>query len=253
MRLLATLLLCVFWAAEAQAGLTQAELAGVAVSLPPQARLDLGLAAPDTGGAMRTIGSILGGRPAFFTFVDYTCKTLCGTSLALFAGLLDSSTLTPSDYRIVVMGLDPKDPPQAAMAMASRDIPDRLRADAVFLLPDRDTIARATAMLGFRSAYDAASDQFVHPAAVYVITSDGEVRSVLSPFALTASDMESALAQPQGTSLYDRVRLLCSGLGPLHGVYTARIATILRIAGGLTILLLASTVLLLIRQGRQAR
>lgn len=253
MRRLAALLVCLLWAAEAQAGLTQAELAGVTVSLPPQARLDLGLAAPDASGAMRTIGDILGGRPAFFTFVDYTCKTLCGTSLALFAGVLDSSKLAASDYRIVVMGLDPKDPPQAAIAMARRDIPDRLRATAVFLLPDQDTLARATAMLGFHSAYDAANDQFAHPSAVYVIGPGGGVRSVLSPFALTTSDMERALTGAQETSLYERVRLLCYGLDPLHGVYTASIATILRIAGTLTILLLAGTVLLLIRNGRRSR
>jgi hypothetical protein len=49
------------------------------------------------------------------------------------------------------------------------------------------------------------------------------------------------------------VRLLCYGLDPLHGVYTARIAAILRIAGALTIVLLGSMVLLLIRHGRRRR
>jgi protein SCO1/2 len=253
MRRLAALLMYFFWAAGAQAGLTQAELAGVAAAPPPGARLDLALAAPDTSGSRRTIGGILDGRPAFFTFADYTCTTLCGTSLALLAGALERTGLAPSDYRIVVMGLDPKDPPQAALAMAARDIPDQLHAAAVFLLPDQDTLARATAMLGFRYAYDPASDQFAHPTAVYVIGPDGSVRSVLSPFALTAGDMESALAGPRGTSLYERVRVLCYGLDPLHGVYTARIAAILRIAGALTIVLLASAVLLLIRSGKRLR
>jgi protein SCO1 len=252
MRRLAALLVCAFWAAEAQAALTQAELAGVAASPPPQARLDLGLAAPDTSGAMRTIGGILGGRPAFFAFVDYTCTTLCGTSLALLAEELKPSKLAPSDYRIVVMGLDPKDPPQAAIAMATRDIPDRLRAAAVFLLPDQETLARATVMLGFRYDYDTASDQFAHPSVVYVIGPDGGVRNVLSPFALTTGDLESALAGPQGISLYQRVRLLCYGLDPLHGVYTASVTATLRIAGTLTVVLLAGAVLLLIRSGRRA-
>ncbi|HWB51493.1 MAG TPA: SCO family protein [Stellaceae bacterium] len=253
MKRLAALLICLFWAAGAQAGLTPAELADVAVSPPPGARLDLGLTAPDTAGATRTVGGILGGRPAFFTFVDYTCTTLCGTSLALLAAALEHSELAPSDYRIVVMGLDPKDPAQAAMTMAAREIPDRLRAAAVFLLPDRDTLARATAMLGFHYAYDAASDQFAHPSAVYAIASDGSVRSVLSPFALTTQDIASALAAPRGTGLYDRVRLLCYGLDPLHGVYTGRIADILRIAGALTVVLLVSAVALLAIRARRAR
>jgi protein SCO1/2 len=240
-------------AVAAEAALTEAELAGLAASLPPHARLDPGLAAPDTDGATRTIGGILAGRPAFFTFVDYTCTTLCGTSLALLGGVLERSKLAPSDYRIVVMGLDPKDTPEAARAMAARDIPDELRPAAIFLLPDRDTLARATTMLGFRYVYDAASDQFAHSSAVYALGPDGDVRSVLSPFALTTSDMESALAGPQGSSLYERVRLICYRLDPLHGVHTALITAILRITGALTIVLLASAVLLLIRNGRRAR
>jgi len=253
MRWVAVLLIGCLWANEAQAGLTQAELAGVAASPPPNARLDIGLVAPDTGGAIRTIRSILDGRPAFFTFVDYTCTTLCGTSLALLGGALERSALTPASYRIVVMGLDPKDSPQAAAAMAERDIPDRLRAAAVFLLPDRDTLARATALLGFRYAYDAASDQFAHPSAIYAIGPDGSVRSVLSPFALTAGDIESAFATPRAASLYERVRLLCYGFDPLHGVNTVRIAIILQIAGALTVALLASALVVMIRKARRTR
>lgn len=253
MRWLAALLMGFLWAAEARAGLTQAQLASVAASPPPNARLDLDLAAPDTTGTTRTIGGILGNRPAFFTFVDYTCTTLCGTSLALLGQALERSNLAPSDYRVVVMGLDPKDTPASALAMEARDIPDRLRAAAVFLLPDQDTVTRAAGTLGFRYVYDAASDQFAHPSAVYAIGPDGKVRSVLSPFALTTGDMESALASPSGPGLYERVRLLCYGLDPLHGAYNARISTILRIAGGLTVVLLASAVLMMIRYARRAR
>src|ERR1051326_3447587 len=190
--------LCLVWAIAAHARVTQAELSGVAASPPSQARLDLALAAPDITGATRTIGGILDGRPGFFTFVDYTCTTLCGTSLALLATTLERSKLAPSDYRIVVMGLDPKDPPQAAAAMAARDIPERLRAAAVFLLPDRATVARATAMLGFHYAYDTENDQFAHSTAVYVIAGDGSVRSVLSPFALTAGDIENRSEERRG-------------------------------------------------------
>ena len=265
MRVVPALLACLFWAAAAQGGwgaggkakadggLTPAELADVAASPPPGARLDLGLAAPDTEGVTRSMCAILGGRPAFFSFVDYTCVTLCGTSLALLADALERSSLAPSDYRVVVMGIDPKAPPRAAIAMAARDIPDRLRTATVLLSPDQETLSRATAMLGYRYAYDAANSRFAHTSAVYVIGSDGGVRGVLSPFALTAGDMETALAGPAGPGLAARVRLLCYGLDPLHGVYTARITAGLRLAGALTVVLLASTVSLLIRRRGWAR
>jgi protein SCO1/2 len=253
MRPLAALLLSLFWAAAAQGALTPAELADVAVSPPPGARLDPGLAAPDTDGTMRTIGGILAGRTAFFTFVDYTCTTLCGTSLVLLGEALGRSRHAPSEYRIVAMGLDPNEPPASAIAMMEHEIPDRLRAATVFLRPDHDTLAKATAMLGFRYAYDAANRRFAHPAAVYVIGQDGSLRGVLSPFALTAGDMDGVLVGSRGTGLVERVRLLCYGLDPLHGKYSASITTGLRIAGALTVMLVASAVLLLIRGARRAR
>jgi protein SCO1/2 len=228
-------------------------LADVAASPPPGARLDLGLAARDTDGTTRTLGDILDGRPAFFTFVDYTCVTLCGTSLALLGNALEHSKLAPSDYRIVVMGMDPKASPRAAVAMAARDIPDRLRAATVVLLPDRQTLAHATASLGYRYAYDAANSRFAHAAAVYVLGADGRVSGVLSPFSLTAGDMEAALVEPRRTGLVEQVRLLCYGLDPSHGVYTAHILSVLRLAGGVSVMVLAGAVLLLIRRGAWAR
>jgi protein SCO1/2 len=79
------------------------------------------------------------------------------------------------------------------------------------------------------------------------------VRGVLSPFSLTTGDLETALAGPRDSGLAERVRLLCYGLDPLHGVYTARITATLRVAGALSILMLAGSVALLIRRGRWAR
>ncbi len=265
MKVLPAFLVCLFWIAAAESGwaaggkadvgggLTRDELADIAASPPPGARFDLGLTAPDTEGTMRSMGDILDGRPAFFTFVDYTCVTLCGTSLALLADALERSKLAPSDYRVVVMGIDPKASPRAARAMAARDIPDRLRIATVLLSPDQETLSRATRMLGYRYAYDAPNSRFAHASAVYVIGSDGGVGGVLSPFALTAGDMETAIAGPARPGLAARVLLLCYGLDPLHGVYTARITAGLRLAGALTVVLLASTVLLLIRRRGWAR
>ncbi|MGN6283754.1 MAG: hypothetical protein ACTHM2_01240 [Afipia sp.] len=39
----------------------------------------------------------------------------------------------------------------------------------------RESIAIITEKLGFRATYDAAHDQFAHPAAVYVVTGDGRI------------------------------------------------------------------------------
>lgn len=253
MRLLGALALLLF-AAPAAAGLPRAELAAVAAAPPTGARLDLSLAALDTAGHVRRLGDIMGGRAAFLMFADFTCNTLCGTSLQLLAAALEHERLDPATYRIVVIGLDPKDSAAAAAAMQEQAIPADLRANSVFLLPDQPTIQRAGQALGFRFFYDRENDQFAHPAAVYLIASDGAVRATLSPFALTTVDIRQALAAAAtGLSLYDRVRLLCYGYDAASGVYTARIGTLLRISGGFAVLVLGSFVPLLVRMRSKAR
>lgn len=240
-------------AVQARAALSPAQLDSVAVSPPPGARLDPALAAPDAAGRMSTLASVLGGRPAFVNFVDYTCTTLCGTDLALLAQAIAKDHLDPARYRIVAIGIDPRDSAQAALAMERKEIPATLWPDTILLLPKADVVRRATAALGFHYVYDPAIDQFAHPAVIYLLGPDGQLRRTLSPFGLGGTDLRQVLASPApAPNLFQRVRLLCYAYDPASGVYTLRILALLRIAGILTVLLLAAAVIFLRRFKRRA-
>jgi protein SCO1/2 len=237
----------------ALAGLSRAELSSVAAAPPPGARLDLHLAARDADGKWHTMGELVTGRSVFFSFIDYTCNTLCGTDLELLSAGIQNAHLNPAGYRIVVFGLDPKDSAKDATAMATKEIPVSLLSQTVLLRPDAATVRRAARELGFHYVYDPAADQFAHPAAVYVIRSDGSVRGVLSPFALSATDMKAVLEAAKPTlSLYDRVLLLCYCYDPETGIYSLRIAWILRIACGATLLAMGLAVIFFAKRARTA-
>jgi len=253
MRRAAAVLVLVLLASPAWAGLSRADLASVAAAPPKGARLDPRLSAIDVTGKRWTMGQLLAGRSVFFNFIDYTCNTLCGTDLELLSAGIQNAHLNPADYRIVVFGMDPKDSAKDALAMARKEIPASLMPQTVLLMPDKMTVERAARALGFHYKYDAAADQFAHPAAVYVIAQDGGVRGVLSPFALTATDMKTVLDTTKPSlSLYDRVRLLCYCYDPQTGIYSLRIAWLLRIACIVTVLLLGSAVFFFIRRPRAA-
>jgi protein SCO1/2 len=253
MRYAAAIFAAFVLASPAKAGLSRADLAEVSAAPPRGARLDPGLSARDVTGKWHTMGEILAAHSVFFNFVDYTCNTLCGTDLELLSAAVQRAHLHPADYRIVVFGIDPKDTAHDALAMARKEIPAALLSQTVLLLPDKHTIDQAVRALGFHYAYDGDADQFAHPAAVYVIARDGGVRGVLSPFALTASDMKTILeASKPSLSLYDRVRLLCYCYDPQTGIYSLRIAWLIRIACIVTLFLLGGAVLLLIRRARAA-
>ena len=87
----------------------------------------------------------IGGVPAVVIFADYTCRTLCGPILEFAAAALAKTGLQPgADYRLVVIGLDPKDGLETARAMRAAHI-DRgnpiVRA-AVFLSGNEAAIRR---------------------------------------------------------------------------------------------------------------
>jgi protein SCO1/2 len=234
--------------APAHAALSTAQLDSVAVSPPPGARVDPALSARDAHGRTRTLAAVFGGRAAFVNFVDYTCTTLCGTDLALLSQAVMKSRLDRSRYRIVVIGIDPKDNAQAALAMERKEIPAALWPETVLLLPNQKVVRRATAALGFHFVYDPAIDQFAHPAVIYVVGPDGALRRVLSPLALHIANLRGLLqsSTPQ-PDLFERIRLLCYAYDPATGLYTLRVLTLLKFACIVTVLMLVGALIVLRR------
>ena len=231
----------------ASANLSRSALDTVAVQLPPHARLDMALSAPDTAGRVRSLREIAGGRTLFINFVDYTCNTLCSTDLMLLTDAIRRAGLLPTDFRILVLGIDPKDGATAARKMQSDEIPPNLWVASVFLLPNQATIAKATRALGFHYVYDPQIDQFAHPAAVYVLAPDGTVRALLSPLTLTAGDLREVLRPAPSLNLYERIHALCYSFDPATGVYSPRISVLLKGGAIATLLIMAAAIALLSR------
>jgi protein SCO1/2 len=238
-------------AAPAHAGFSAAELGTLSASPPSDAALPLDLAFLDEAERSRTLREVLDARPSVLIFADYTCHTLCGPILDFAAAALRQSGLRPGgDFRLVVIGLDPKDGLDAARAMRT----DRIGTDsplaraAVFLTGQPADVHRVAAALGYRYAYDAAHDQYAHPAAAYVLDRDGRVTRVLSGLGLSGNDMRLALvAAGQGHvgTFGDRLRLLCYGYDPVRGIYTERITLLLEIAAGFTVAALGGSILMM--------
>ncbi len=235
--------------APARADVTAAQLESVSAAPRPGAALPLDLAFVDDAGASRTLRAALGATPAVLIFADYTCRTLCGPILDFAATALRQSGLQPgSDFRLIVVGLDPRDGPDAARAMRVERIgtDDPLARATVVLTGQASAIDAAAAALGLHYAYDAAHDQYAHPAAAYVLDARGNVTRVLSGLGLSGNDMRLALvAAGQGHvgTLGDRIRLLCYGYDPARGIYTERITLMLEIAAGLTVAALGGAIL----------
>jgi protein SCO1/2 len=220
------------------------------------ATLPLDLRFRDENGQPLSLAQAFDGHAAVLIFADYTCRTLCGPILDFVTTALQKSELRAgTDYRLLVIGLDPKDGLDAARAMKASRLDDSgpITRAATFLTGAETTIAAATAALGYHFAYDPAADQFAHPAAAFVLTRDGKVTRVLSGLGISGTDLRLALVdagQGQVGTLADRFHLLCYGYDPTRGIYTARIGLILQICGGITLALMAGGIFVMHRLTR---
>jgi protein SCO1/2 len=250
-RRIAVLAVLLALVAPAHAGFSAAQLQELSATPRPDAALPLDRTFIDESGRSRSLGDALGGKPVVLIFSDYTCHTLCGPILDFAAAALRQSGLQPGgDYRLVVIGLDPKDGLDVARALrADRNgTDDPLARAAIFLTGRAADIDAVTRALGYHYAYDAAHDQYAHPAAAYVLDAQGRVTRVLSGLGLSGSDMRLALvAAGQGHvgTLGDRIRLLCYGYDPVRGIYTERITFLLEIAAAVTVAGLGGAILMM--------
>ena len=246
-------LLC-FASGTVMAALPPKALNNAGITLPPGARLPLNVGANDASGQHRAFGDLLAGRPAFVIFADYTCKNLCGPALVLLSSALAQSGISPTAYRLIVIGIDTKDTAGDAQRMAAAQIQMPLRDSAILLLPDARNLAATTNALGFRYVYDRSIDQFAHPEIVYALAPDGRVLRLLSPLTLTAGDIRNAFSEPAEPpqTLYGRFRVLCYRFELLTGAHTATIQLLLKIASGLTIACMAGAFLVMSKRGRRA-
>lgn len=246
-------------AVPAAARVSQTVLNAVYVDPKPGAALPLQLGFRDDTGQPMTLAQALGGHASVFVFADYTCRTLCGPILDFTTTALQKSGLRPgADYRLVVVGLDPRDGLATARAMRASHLDEGgpIARSAVFLTGAKDAVASTTAALGYHYAYDPEADQFAHPAAVFVLTREGRVTRVLSGVGLDGDDMRLALVEAgEGRvgTLADRFRLLCYCYDPALGIYSARINLLLDTACGLTLAMMAGGILFMHRLARQVR
>jgi protein SCO1/2 len=242
----------------AEADITQAQLRTVEVSPPQGAQIPATVTATDIHGTSLNVRSLID-RPTIFIFSDYTCTTLCGPILSFVAGALDQTGLKPGkDFNLIVMGLDPKDSAADAETMRKSRIGDdpALSAATTFLIADAAQVKSVTAALGYHYVYDAANDQFAHPAAAYVLAADGHVVHVIAGVGLSGDDMRLALVEAgKGAvgTITDQIHLLCYGFDVSKGAYNLAVSRILAITGLLTMVTLGGGIGFLIYTGARPR
>lgn len=213
--------------APATAGLSEAELATVAVRPRPGAQIPTDIPFTGDDGRRVAFGDVARERATLLILVDYACHTICGPILAATAATIRGSGLAAGrDFNVVVIGIDPGQTIAAAGAMKEAQFGGEpaLAKASHFLAGDAGAIARLSEAIGYRALYDPAIRQFAHPTDLLVLTPDRRVSALLPGIAVRGDELRSAIVRAGSGffgALLDRAHVLCYGLGPARGLYNA--------------------------------
>ncbi|QOZ32886.1 SCO family protein [Bradyrhizobium sp. CCBAU 53421] len=202
----------------------------------------------------RPLQAWLQATPTVWINADYTCATLCGPLLSIVSNALaDTGLRAGIDFRLVVLGLDPKDTAGDAQTMKAKQVTTRgeVADHATFLRGTSASVNELLASFGIRTSYDRERDQFAHPVAAFVVTPGGRVSRALSGIAIDPRDLRLALVEAGRGHVgtwSDQAHLFCYGFDPATGVYTLAIWRILTGAVVITMAALIALVALPIRR-----
>ena len=222
-------------------------------------RVPLDVQFKDEAGRSVVLGNYFGARPVVLAFVYFDCPMLCSQVLNATASALDLMSIEAGrDFDVVAVSFDARETPAQAQVRRKITLERYHHGNAEegwhFLTGDQAAIDRLTAAAGFRYSWDEETKQFAHPAGVVVLTPDGRLARYLFGIEYGPRDLRLAIVEAsEGKigSAVDALLLYCYHYDPMTGRYGLIVMRVLRLAGGATVLALASFVLIMLRRERK--
>ena len=150
-----------------------------------------------TEGRRIQLGEIFDGeRPVLLVLTYVRCKMLC--SLVLRGTIDVVRAMKPElgrDYRVVMVSIDPSED-LASGAARKRDIDREIGRGTgwSYLVGAEHSIQALARSLGFRYVLDPKTDQFAHPAVVFVLTPTGTISTWIPGTQFDARQVTTALS-----------------------------------------------------------
>lgn len=232
---------------------------GIDQRLNQQVPLDLQFK-DETGKTVKLGDYFRPGRPVILNLVYYTCPMLCGEELAGEASALGVLRFTPgNEYEAVSVSFNPDETPKDAaekkqiyMARMNEHLEHQTNGDGWhFLTGQEPQIKQLADAVGFRYRRDARTGQFIHTAGIMLLTPQGKIAQYYYGVEFSPKDIRLGLIEASREKIgtvVDALVLYCYHYNPSTGRYGAVITNIMRLAGGVTVLVLGGVILVMYRR-----
>ena len=202
-----------------------------------------------------------GEHPVVLMLGYYSCPSMCGQVLDAAFYALSRCDLDPGkDYRILSVSIDPKETPETATARKQVFLRKLLKTggeEAWHLLTgDQQNIDKLAADVGFNFYWADALKQFAHPPSLIFLSPDGVVTRIIENTYFEPDDVRLALVEASDGKLgtfWDQVKLNCLSFDPRTNTYSLAAMTLMRIGGGVTVVVLAAMIWIMLRRERRKK
>jgi protein SCO1/2 len=199
------------------------------------------------------------GVPVIVTFNYSSCPMLCSLQLNAFVDGLKKLEFSPGkEFRIVTVLLDPKETNETAHRFRARYLSQYNRPGTekgwTFLTGSDENVRALAKAVGFSYNYNEVRQEYVHPAAIALLSPEGKVARYLYGLEYPDKTLRLGLVEASegrvGTSL-DRLILYCFHYDSSEGRYSPIAARIMQLAGGISVVILAGFLTILIRRDKK--
>lgn len=240
---------------QVQTGWRPALLKSVGIDQKMGAQIPLNLPFSDESGREVTLRQY-SGKPVILALVYYQCPSLCNMVLNGVLRSVKGLKLTAGeDFDIVAVSFDPRETSEMAQAKKESYVKGYGRPGAAqgwHFLTGAEKSSKALAdAVGFHYAYDSVTNQYAHGSAIMLLTPEGKVAKYFYGIEYPARDVRLGLVEASNRHIgspIDQVMLYCYHYDPSNGRYGMVVMNVLRLAGFLTVSVLAVFVTIMVRR-----
>lgn len=211
----------------------------------------------ETGREVKLAEYFQKGRPVILSLVFYECPMLCNQVLnGLVSSIRTLSFNAGQEYEILTVSFDAREGPELASRKKESYMVRYQRPGTEngwhFLTGNQQSIDALTKAVGFNYFYDEQTKQFAHASGIIVLTPEGKIARYFYGIDYAPRDLRFGLIEASANKIgspVDKLLLYCYHYDPSTGKYGAAVMNIMRIGGILTLVAIASLILLLRQKG----
>ena len=198
-------------------------------------------------GEVIEIGSFFNNEiPTILTLNYFECPMLCTLVLNGLAESIKNLTLNSGDdYQIITIDINPNEKTLFANQKKKNYIKgyglQNVEKNWHFLTGTQESIKKIADSIGYIYYYDEKRDEYMHPAAITLLSSEGKISRYLYGIEYPNKDLKLGILEASegkvGSTL-DKIILYCYHYDPYKNTYTIFATNVMRLGGIFTIIFL---------------